>query len=218
MDTARPALHARTSAVTELHAAGVLLFALAAQFLTVIMLAASMAPGYDIAGGAISDLGVIEETSTVFNASLIVVGVLNIAGGWLFARAHGRGFVLALFVVAGVGAIGAGVFPLDSGGLHGLFALAAFIAFNLEAIAVGTVVMGPMRPLSLLAGVVGLVFVALMVVGDSGNAAAFGPIGHGGTERMIVYPAMLWMLALAGSLMAAREDGATIVRSPRDSF
>ena len=218
MDTARPAIRARTSVVAELHAAGVLLFALAAQFLTVIMLAASIAPGYDVAGGAISDLGVIEETSLLFNVSLVLVGVLNIAGGWLFARAHRRGLVLGLFVLAGIGAIGAGVFPLDSGGLHGLFALAAFIAFNLEAIAVGTVVTGPMRPLSLLAGVVGLVFVGLMVVGDSGNAAAFGPIGHGGTERMIVYPSMLWMLALAGSLMAAREDGSTIVRAPRDAF
>jgi hypothetical protein len=54
---------------------------------------------------------------------------------------------------------------------------------------------------------VGFVFVVLMVIGDSGNAAAFGPIGHGGTERMIVYPAMLWMLALGGYLMAAGEQG-----------
>ena len=38
--------------------------------------------------------------------------------------------------------------------------------------------------------------------------AAFGPIGHGGTERMIVYPAMLWMLAFGGHLMA-QDDAAT---------
>ena len=47
-----------------------------------------------------------------------------------------------------------------------------------------------------------------MVIGDAGNAAAFGPIGHGGTERMIVYPVMLWMLAFGGYLMAARESPA----------
>jgi hypothetical protein len=63
MDTARPALHARASVINELHAAGVVLFVLSALFLTVIMLAASMAPGYDITGGAISDLGVVEETA-----------------------------------------------------------------------------------------------------------------------------------------------------------
>ncbi|HEU0244026.1 MAG TPA: DUF998 domain-containing protein [Candidatus Limnocylindrales bacterium] len=214
MDVARPAIRAHASTTAELRSAGVLLFALAAQFMTVIMLGASMAPGYDVAGGAISDLGVFDETAMLFNVSLVLVGVLNIAGGWLFARAHGRGAVLALFVVAGVGAMGAGLFPLDSGGPHGLFALVAFLAFNLEALAVAAVVSGPMRVLSLLAGVTGLVFTGLMVIGDGGNAAAFGPIGHGGTERMIVYPAMLWMLALGGALMAARDDGASLIRSP----
>jgi hypothetical protein len=42
--------------------------------------------------------------------------------------------------------------------------------------------------------------------------AVFGPIGHGGMERMIVYPAMLWMMAVGGYLMAAREADA---RPPR---
>ena len=65
-----------------------------------------------------------------------------------------------------------------------------------------------MRALSVLAGIVGLVFVGLMIAGDAGNAAAFGPIGHGGTERMIVYPAMLWMLAFGGYLMSADDGGA----------
>jgi hypothetical protein len=31
---------------------------------------------------------------------------------------------------------------------------------------------------------------------------------------MIVYPAMIWMLALGGALMAARDDGASLLRSP----
>ncbi len=64
----------------SIRVAGLLLFLLAAQFMTVIMLAASIAPGYDIAGGAISDLGVAEQTALLFNASLIAVGVLNVAG------------------------------------------------------------------------------------------------------------------------------------------
>jgi hypothetical protein len=42
----------------------------------------------------------------------------------------------------------------------------------------------------------------VMIVGDGGNPAVFGAIGHGGTERMIAYPAMLWLLAFGGSLMA----------------
>ncbi len=186
--------------------AGLLFFVLAAQFMLVIMLAASIAPGYDFSGAAISDLGVIASTSLLFNASLVVVGALNVLGGFLYYRSHRRGLVLALFVLAGIGALGAGAFPLDRGDLHSLFALVAFVFFNLEAIAVGALTSGVMRAISVLAGAVGLVFVVLMVIGDGGNEAAFGAIGHGGTERMIVYPAMLWMLALGGHLMAARGD------------
>jgi hypothetical membrane protein len=201
-----PATAGRVRLLATERAAGVLLFALAAQFLTVIMLAASMAPGYDVPGGAISDLGTIPETRLLFNLSLVVVGVLNVLSGVLLSRRHPSRWLLGLFTLAGIGALGAGVFPLDSGGPHGLFALVAFVAFNLEALAVAAIVSGPMRAISLLAGAVGLVFVVLMAIGDSGNAAAFGPIGHGGTERMIVYPAMLWMLAFGGYLMAGASD------------
>jgi hypothetical membrane protein len=165
-----------------------------------------MAPNYDYAGGAISDLGVIRETAVLFNATLIMVGLLNIVGGYLLYRWHGRAWILSIFVLGGLGALGAGVFPLSSGGLHSLFALLAFVFFNVEAIAVAAVIAGPMRIVSILAGVVGLLFVAVMVIGDAGNPAIFGPIGHGGAERMIAFPAMLWAVAFGGYLMAARVE------------
>lgn len=210
METTPPGFDGRAAVQRDLHRAGVVLFVLAAQFMTVIMLAASITPGYDMREAAISDLGVIRETALLFNLSLVVVGVLNLVGGFLLFRVHRRAWILAPFVLAGLGAIGAGLFPLNSGGLHGLSALAAFLGFNLEAIAVATVASGPMRAVSALAGFIGFVFVGLMIAGDAGTAAAFGPIGHGGTERMIVYPAMLWMLAFGGYLMAAGDDRAGV--------
>jgi hypothetical membrane protein len=191
--------------------AGVLLVVLAAQFMTVIMLAASMAPAYDIAGGAISDLGTVAETAVLFNASLVVVGLLNLVAGYLYYRVHGRLWILAIFVLAAVGATGAGLVPLGTSDVHGLFALVAFLCFNLQAIACATIIAGPMRWISVIAGGVGFAFVVLMVIGDSGNPGVFGPIGHGGAERMIVYPAMLWMLAFGGFLIGSRthdEDAA----------
>jgi len=170
--------------------------------MTAIMLAAAMAPNYDLTGGAISDLGVIPETALLFNGSLVVAGALNVLGGYWFYRTHGRRWLLALFVVAGLGAVGAGVFPLDTGAAHSLAALAAFLFFNLEAVASAVELPGPMRLLSVVAGLVGLAFVVVMVIGDAGNSAVFGPIGHGGAERMIVYPVMLWLVALGGYLLA----------------
>jgi hypothetical membrane protein len=194
---------ASTANQAHLRLSGVLLFSLAAQFMTVIMLGASMAPGYDVSGGAISDLGVIDETRSIFNASLIAVGALNLAAGYLLYRAHRRLWIMVVFALAALGAAGAGLLPLDASGLHGMFALAAFWFFNVEAIAVGTLVKGPMRVLSWMAGLVGIGFVVLMVIGDSGNPGAFGPIGHGGAERMIVYPVMLWLMAFGGYLMGS---------------
>ena len=196
---------ARTSqrSRSSLWVPGLLLFILAAGFVTVMMVGTSMAPGYDVQGGAISDLGVIGETAMLFNGALLAVGLLNIASGYLLYRSHGHVWVFAVFVLAGVGAIGAGLVPLNTSDLHGIFALLAFVFFNIEALAIATLISGPMRWVSVLAGLVGLAFVVLMVIGDLGNPGVFGPIGHGGAERMIVYPSMLWMMAFGGYLMAA---------------
>ena len=186
--------------------AGALFVALGGGFLTTVMLAAAMVPGYDFHGGAISDLGVFPESQLLFNATLVVAGLLNIAGGYYLYRTHGRRWILGLFVLAGFGAVGTGLVPLDAGDLHSLFALVAFLSFNLEALAVATRLSGVMRGLAVLAGVVGLVFVGVMVVGDAGNPTVFGPVGHGGAERMIVYPVMVFLLALGGYLLGTDES------------
>jgi hypothetical membrane protein len=114
-------------------------------------------------------------------------------------------WLLAAYVLGGVGAIGAGLRPLDTGMVHALFALVGFVFFNVEAIGTGRIVSGPMKAISVVAGVVGLIYVAVMVIGDGGNPAVFGSIGHGGSERMIVYPAMLWLLTFGGFLLARDE-------------
>jgi hypothetical membrane protein len=188
----------------DLRLPGFLFFLLSGGFMTAIMIGASLVPGYDYRSAAISDLGRISQTAVLFNVTLLLVGALNVAGGWAFYRWHRRGWLLALYLVAGLGAIGAGAIPLGTSDLHSLFALVAFLFFNLEAVGTGFVLAGPMKPISWVAGIIGLVYVAIMIVGDSGNPAIFGPIGHGGAERMIVYPVMLWMLALGGYLMADR--------------
>lgn len=198
IDRSQPALRSH-------QLAGLALLAMAAGFMTVIMLAASIAPGYDFAGGAISDLGVIPETALLFNASLAAVGILNLFAGWLLFRSRRSVAVLAVFLLAGIGAVGAALFPLDRGGLHTIFALLAFVTFNLEPLVIGLASRGWLRLVSVLVTIIGLAFVGVMMVGDGGNPAAFGPINHGGTERMIVYPVMLWLLAYGGFL-TARHD------------
>lgn len=187
----------------DVRIAGLLYVALAGGFLTVMMLGGAMAPGYLIGDSAISDLGVIRETAYLFNGSLVVVGVLQAAASILYYGVHRRRLILGVSLVAAFAATGVGLMPLDRGGPHSVFALLAFLAFNLQAIVTAPVVRYPLRALSWLAGVIGLAFLVVMVIGDTGDAAALGPIGHGGVERMIVYPALLWLMALGGYLMAS---------------
>lgn len=187
---------------SEARAAGSLLLIVGVAFMTVTMLAASIAPGYDFNGAAISDLGTIPETALLFNGLLLGIGVLNVAAGYLLYRMGGGARLLGLFVVAGLGAVGAGLFPLDAGTPHALFALLAFVCMNLEALAAARLFHGAIRWLGAAAGALGLLYVVIMAMGDGGNPAIFGAIGHGGAERMIAYPVMLWMIAAGGYLLA----------------
>jgi hypothetical membrane protein len=176
--------------------------------------AASIAPRYDFNAAAISDLGTIPETTSLFNGLLIVIGLFNIAAGSFLYRAYGSPWIVALFALAGLGSLGAGVVPLSAGDAHSLFALLAFLFFNLEAIAAARVVRGPLHWPGVVAGVIGLAYLGVMVIGDVGNPAVFGAIGHGGSERMIAYPVMLWMVAVGGYLLAQPDPG---VGEPRRS-
>jgi hypothetical membrane protein len=154
---------------------------------------------------AISDLGTIPESSLLFNLTLVLTGVLTLVGGLLLHRTHERKLITVLFILAGMGAIGAGIFNLNSPGIHGLFALLAFVTFNLLAITCAGMVIQPLKTLSIMLGVVGLIFVVFMFLGDSGTLGSFGPIGHGGVERMIVYPVMIWMLGFGGYLLGKAQ-------------
>ena len=130
---------------SALRLAGGMFLGMGTAFIAVTMLAASIAPGYDFHAAAISDLGTIPETALLFNGLLIVIGLFNAATGYFLYRAYGSPWMVALFAVAGLGSLGAGVVPLSAGDAHSLFALLAFLFINLEAIAAARVVRGPLR-------------------------------------------------------------------------
>ena len=186
--------------------AGTLFAALAGWFLTALTLAGAMDPDYVLHSSTISDLGVAPESALLFNGSLLLVGILTVVGGYLFYRSHGTPWLLGAFALAGLGAFGAGVFPLDFGALHWLFVLLAFLFFNLAAIGTGVRIRGPMVVVSVLLGAVGLLALAVLAVGTVDDPAIFGPLGRGGVERLVLYPAMLWLLVFGGYLLGSKRD------------
>jgi MFS family permease len=124
---------------------GLLFVILGVAFITGTMLLASIAPAYDFNGAAISDLGGIAQTAFWFNGLLVALAVMNVTGGYLYYRWHRRAWLFALYAIAAIGALGAGLFPLSSGGLHSLFALVAFLFFNLEGLGTAALLKGPMN-------------------------------------------------------------------------
>jgi len=185
---------------------GYLLALAAGQFLVLLMLAESIAPDYSMHTNAISDLGTIAETELLFNTSLFLIGLLNFAAGYVLFKSIGDRKVFIVFALGGIGAIGAGLIPLDSPiGVHGLFALFAFVFINVEAMVAGRLAQFPLDRISLLLGVLGIIFVPVMIMVDSGSLDVTGSIGHGGVERMIAFPCLIWMLVFGGYLVSSPE-------------
>jgi len=185
--------------------AGFLFFILASQFLVFLMISESLVPGYSIHDNVISDLGVSQESALLFNTSIFFVGLLEIIGALFFHVVHRRVWITIAFILSGIGGIGVAIFTLNSG-LHGIFALLAFIFGNIQAIVTATVLKRPMNVISILSGVIGLIFLILFISSDLGAISLYGPIGHGGLERMIVYPILIWSIALGGYLMVTHPE------------
>ncbi|MBI0581564.1 MAG: DUF998 domain-containing protein [Methanomassiliicoccales archaeon] len=184
--------------------AGYLLALAAGQFLILLMLGESIAPGYSMHENAISDLGTIAETELMFNTSLFVLGLLNFVSGFVLYKVLDDKKLLIVFALGGIGAMGAGLIPLDSPiGVHGLFALFAFVFINLEAAVAGRLAKSPLDKISIGMAILGLIFVLLMIMVDSGSLDVSNSIGHGGVERMIVFPCLIWMILFGGYLVAS---------------
>lgn len=184
--------------------AGYLLALAAGQFLVLLMLTESIAPDYSMHDNAISDLGTIAETELLFNSSLFLIGLLNLAAGYVLYKVVRDRKVLIVFALGGIGAMGAGLIPLDNPtGVHGLFALFAFVFLNVEAMVAGRLAKFPLDKISLLLGVLGIIFVPVMIMVDSGSLDVTGSVGHGGVERMIAFPCLVWMLVFGGYLISS---------------
>jgi len=168
---------------------------------------------YSLTGNYISDLGaahceilrsnvyVCSPWHDVFNVSIVVFGALVILGTLLLRTAFRprgvRTLGLLLLLVAGAGSIGVGLSPEDVNlTVHSLSALAAFLAGNLALLILGVAMFRDTRwdgyrTFTMVLGLVGLVALLLFL------ARAWGALGAGGMERLIVAPDLLWLL-LAG--------------------
>jgi hypothetical membrane protein len=183
-------------------AAGTLLLVGAAQFIVGMIVAEARYNGYSVSDNYISDLGVGPSALT-FNSSVFLFGLLIAAAAYLIWRGVGVGtapkIVAILYFIAGIGVIGVGVFTENSGAIHGIVSLIAFLFGGLSAIAAYKLEKTPLNYISIIAGLIAIIALVLFM------AKNYLGLGVGGMERMIAYPTILWAAGFGGYLIGSED-------------
>lgn len=183
----------------EMKWAGVAFFAGNVEFILFMLIAEFIYPHYSVSGNYISDLGV-GSTAYIFNTSIIVMGLLVIATGY-FIRNFSR-ILLIVFVLAGIGAMGVGIFNETLIIPHTILAIFAFSMSSIAPYFIIFRIKNIMSVMWVILGTIGLIALVLYLSGTLLNAPGlFLGLGHGGMERMIIYPDLMWGIAFGGWLV-----------------
>lgn len=183
--------------------AGLALFVAGVEFSLGLVLAEIYYPGYSVSNNYVSDLGATcrttcvfhQPTATIFDTSIVILGLLTWVGSYYLQRSFHWMPLTVLTALAGVGAVGVGVFNESFSNLHHVFSLVVFLFAGLSAIAAFRVEKGPLRYLSVLMGAATLLALVLYI------PSVYLGLGPGGMERMIVYPVLLWLIGFGGYLL-----------------
>ena len=186
--------------------AGSLLFVGGVQCILGIIVAEALYPGYSTSQNYISDLGV-GPSALIFNLSLFILGVFGIVGAYFVQREFKSKPFSALLAIAGIGAVGVGLFTEDAGIIHAFFSMIVFTFAGMSAILSCKF---EKKPLSYFAIVMGAATLITLVLFASG---IYLGLGKGGMERMIAYPALLWLIGFGAHLIGDSQDLSTTGKS-----
>jgi hypothetical membrane protein len=194
--------------------AGTLFFIAATQFILCLIIAEALYPGYSVSSNYISDLGV-GPSAIVFNLSVFLLGLLILAGTYLQRRSPNFKTLNILLLLMAIGAMGVGIFTKNFTLAHGAVSSAAFFFAGLSAIASFKILPKPLSYISIILGAMTLTALALFSAGiiASGSMTStvaydssfYLGLGPGGMERMIVYPALMWLAGFGGHLITKQE-------------
>ncbi|MGB8035815.1 MAG: DUF998 domain-containing protein [Nitrososphaeraceae archaeon] len=106
-----------------------------------------------------------------------------------------------LSAVFGAAGIAVGIFPGDTGNLHGIAALVWFISGPISAIVAYKLETKPFAYFSVVIGAYALLDLLLNVTMH--GSSPFSVFGRGGTERMVAYPLLIWVIGFGGYLMGS---------------
>ncbi|MDI6644897.1 MAG: DUF998 domain-containing protein [Methanobacteriaceae archaeon] len=192
--------------------AGIILVIAFIQFFIAVTIAETQFPGYSTAENTLSDLAgtivPVEPAATIFNVSITLIGILALSAVFLILKSGGCRLFSTCLTLMAVGTIGVGIFPGYTGEIHVLFAMMTFIFGSFAALFSYRLGLNiPMVVISMLVGLNGLlIIISLFIWGDGTLNPLIATLGVGGTERVLAYPIILYMVALGGYLTSRGED------------
>ncbi|MCW4034069.1 MAG: DUF998 domain-containing protein [Candidatus Bathyarchaeota archaeon] len=193
---------------------GTLFFVAVTQFLLCVHIAEALYPDYSVSANYISDLGV-GPSSIIFNLSVFILGLSVILGAYFLRHDLNFKTMSILLVLMGISAMGVGVFTKDFTLAHGVVSSMTFFFAGISAILSFKVMKKPLSLISIILGIMTLGALSLFSIGmvTSGSMTSnfaydssfYLGLGPGGMERMIVYPALIWLAGL-GSYIITRQE------------
>ena len=132
----------------------------------------------------------------------IVWGLGWLLGSYLLLRHTGRRGVFALNLLPGIGVLLAIASPENVNVVvHSVGAVFAFIPGTIAVVLSYRLIRSQLKYLSLVLGTISLVGVVLEF-GAYSSYIVQELLGPGGTERIIVYPILVWLISFGGYLTA----------------
>lgn len=185
--------------------AGTLLSIGALQWFFSVMIAEGLHRGFDLSPSQwipfsnqihyVSELGV-GSTAPIFNISTIILGLMVAGASCLFYLKDRTKLFSSLLFIAGVGALGVGVFPTNIQPTHGIFQLFALWFGAFSAIFSFRKQEAPVSYISAVLGIVSfvtsIVFYPYLGLGVNDMSTFLG-LGKGVLERIVIYSLILWI-------------------------
>lgn len=192
--------------------AGIILLIGSVQFFLAVNLAEALFPDYSVGKNTLSYLGgsipVVEPSATIFNLSVILLGILSLLAVYLILKSGGCRLFSTCLAISAIGALGVGIFPTYTGNAHILFSVLTFLFGSLAVVFSYRLGLNiPMAIVSMILGLMSLLtLLSFIILGTGVSNPLIAYLGIGGTERFIAYPSLFYITALGGYLTSRGKD------------
>lgn len=140
-----------------------------------------------------------QPSASIFDGALLVSGAMLMVGAYFLHKTNWKKLAVPIGLM-GFGAFGVGVFPAFHPIAHPIAALITFSAGGVSAILSSRTTNPPFSHISLVLGILSLLFLISGIFLPHLLVPIMGP---GGVERWVAYPIMIWLIGFGAYLMSA---------------